>query len=110
MRRLKKQIVNSRPPPFLHPFSHGPVDQEACNNTRMSSLRRLIALLLVTVYCACFGGSFAFGASPGAGKTPGISDADLVVHELCGKRIALLGESPSHGYGRTLQFKRSEER
>src|SRR5260370_11681775 len=65
----------------------------------MSSLRTSVALLLV-----------ALGAGPAAGKTPGISDADVlvqdhVVHELCGKRIALLGESPSHGYGRTMQFK-----
>ena len=75
------------------------------NILRMSSLRSSIELVFVTICCACFGGSFALGASPAAGKKPGISDADLVVHELCGKRIALLGESPSHGYGRTLQFK-----
>ncbi len=28
-----------------------------------------------------------------------------VVHALCGKRIALLGESPVHGFGETLEFK-----
>lgn len=33
------------------------------------------------------------------------SEADLVVHDLCGKRIALLGESPTHGSGRTFEFK-----
>src|ERR1022692_4417349 len=75
------------------------------NILRMSSLRSSIELVFVTICCACFGGSFALGASPAAGKKPGVSDADLVVHELCGKRIALLGESPSHAYGRTLQFK-----
>ena len=62
----------------------------------MSSLRGPFGWALVTICCACWGRSLALGANP---------DADLVVHELCGKRIALLGESPSHGYGRTLQFK-----
>ncbi|HTI64708.1 MAG TPA: erythromycin esterase family protein [Gemmatimonadaceae bacterium] len=30
---------------------------------------------------------------------------DQVVHDLCAKRVALLGESPTHGFGRTLAFK-----
>jgi erythromycin esterase-like protein len=71
----------------------------------MSSLRRPFELALVAICCAWLGGSLALGAGPAGGKTPGVSDTDLVVLELCGKRIALLGESPSHGYGRTLQFK-----
>ena len=33
------------------------------------------------------------------------SEIDTVVHDLCGKRVALLGESPLHGFGRTLEFK-----
>lgn len=33
------------------------------------------------------------------------SEIDAVVHDLCGKRVALLGESPLHGLGRTLEFK-----
>jgi erythromycin esterase-like protein len=33
------------------------------------------------------------------------SEMDAVVHDLCGKRVALLGESPLHGFGRTLEFK-----
>jgi erythromycin esterase-like protein len=70
----------------------------------MASLRGSIGLVVIAA-CACLGEPFAFGAGPAAGKTPQISDADVVVHELCGKRIALLGESPSHGYGRTMQFK-----
>lgn len=32
-------------------------------------------------------------------------EIDAVVHDLCGKRVALLGESPLHGFGRTLEFK-----
>jgi erythromycin esterase-like protein len=31
--------------------------------------------------------------------------ADLVVRDLCDKRIALLGEPSMHGFGRTLEFK-----
>lgn len=31
--------------------------------------------------------------------------ADKVVHDLCGRSVALLGESPLHGFGRTLEFK-----
>jgi erythromycin esterase-like protein len=33
------------------------------------------------------------------------SITDLVVHDLCNKRVALLGEPPMHGFGKTLQFK-----
>jgi erythromycin esterase-like protein len=33
------------------------------------------------------------------------SIADQVVHDLCGKRVALLGEPPMHGFGRTLELK-----
>lgn len=33
------------------------------------------------------------------------SAADLVVRDLCAKRIALLGEAPMHGFGKTLEFK-----
>ena len=32
-------------------------------------------------------------------------DSEPVVHALCGKRIALLGESPVHGFGEALAFK-----
>jgi len=34
-----------------------------------------------------------------------VKDTELVVHELCGKRAALLGESPVHGFGEALEFK-----
>jgi erythromycin esterase-like protein len=33
------------------------------------------------------------------------SVADMVVRDMCGKRVALLGESPTHGFGRTLELK-----
>ena len=44
-------------------------------------------------------------ASQAANQAPEISDAGPIVHELCGKDVALLGESPLHGFGKTLQFK-----
>jgi erythromycin esterase-like protein len=31
--------------------------------------------------------------------------ADLAVRALCGKHVALLGEPPFHGFGKTLEFK-----
>ena len=38
-------------------------------------------------------------------EEPAPSAVDLVVRDLCGKRIALLGEPPMHGFGKTLEFK-----
>jgi erythromycin esterase-like protein len=32
-------------------------------------------------------------------------DTDPVLHDLCNKQVALLGESPVHGFGKTLEFK-----
>jgi erythromycin esterase-like protein len=32
-------------------------------------------------------------------------EVDQVVHAACGRSVALLGESPVHGFGRTLEFK-----
>jgi len=29
----------------------------------------------------------------------------MVVRDMCSKRVALLGESPMHGFGRTLELK-----
>ena len=34
-----------------------------------------------------------------------IADTDAAVHALCGKHVALLGESSIHGFGNTLEFK-----
>jgi erythromycin esterase-like protein len=40
-----------------------------------------------------------------AAEVRSTSIADQVVHDLCGKRVALLGEPPMHGFGKTLEFK-----
>ncbi len=63
-----------------------------------------LCLLLVVVRF-----SFALGNprpnQPAEAKARATSIADQVVHDLCGKRVALLGEPPMHGFGRTLEFK-----
>jgi erythromycin esterase-like protein len=53
----------------------------------------------------CMGAARAPGASQAANQAPEITDAGLIVRELCGKNVALLGESPLHGFGKALQFK-----
>jgi erythromycin esterase-like protein len=58
---------------------------------RKPGLRRLVAIL---AWCAL---ATAAAAQP--------SVTDRVVHDLCGKRVALLGEAPAHGFGKTLEFK-----
>ena len=50
-------------------------------------------------------GALAAGKERPDGEPQGRSEIDAVVHDLCGKRVALLGESPLHGFGRTLEFK-----
>jgi erythromycin esterase-like protein len=45
----------------------------------------------------------ASGQAPNPAKE--ITDISPVVHALCGKRVALLGEPPMHGFGKTLKFK-----
>jgi erythromycin esterase-like protein len=69
----------------------------------------LVRLLAIVALCAsswvCAGAARAPSASQSASPAPAAVDADPVVRELCGKDIALVGESPLHGFGKTLQFK-----
>ncbi|MGB7133671.1 MAG: erythromycin esterase family protein, partial [Acidobacteriaceae bacterium] len=56
----------------------------------------------------CFIAAAAALATPSLrAQAPGIPLADPtpIVNQLCGKQIALLGESPVHGFARTLEFK-----
>lgn len=48
---------------------------------------------------------FAIASENRASRKAVPSEIDPVVHDLCGKRVALLGESPLHGSGRTFEFK-----
>jgi erythromycin esterase-like protein len=65
--------------------------------------RRSLTSALCAILGVCFGASFA--ATPDTGIAAPASDVDQIVHELCGKSVALLGESPLHGFGKTLEFK-----
>ena len=68
----------------------------------MSFLTKGVSLAVTLLSIGAF-------AADGATRTPRRpttqSEVDAVVHDLCGKRIALLGESPLHGFGKTLEFK-----
>ncbi|MGB2589227.1 MAG: erythromycin esterase family protein [Candidatus Acidiferrum sp.] len=61
---------------------------------------RLFVLLLIFVGSASVRAA-AQAATPGAD----VKETEQVLHALCDKRVALLGESPVHGFGETLKFK-----
>jgi erythromycin esterase-like protein len=77
--------------------------EDSCR--RPAPVRHAIAAPLITLLSLGSLGPPALAASAPAGKAPASSAADRVVHDLCGKTVALLGESPVHGFGRTLEFK-----
>lgn len=69
------------------------------------SFRRPHWLLRVVSLLICLGVAFLPVAGRSAGPAAEIKDTDAVVHALCGRSVALLGESPVHGFGKTLEFK-----
>jgi erythromycin esterase-like protein len=69
------------------------------------SFRRPNLLLHIVSLSICMGVAFLPAAGQSAGPAAEIKDANPVVHALCGKSVALLGESPVHGFGKTLEFK-----
>jgi erythromycin esterase-like protein len=69
------------------------------------SFRRLRLLLHIVSLSICMGVAFLPTAGQSAGPAAETKDSDPVVHALCGKSVALLGESPMHGFGKTLEFK-----
>jgi len=44
-------------------------------------------------------------AGQSATQATEVRETEPLVHALCGKRVALLGESPVHGFGEALEFK-----
>jgi len=58
----------------------------------------VLLLLFMGLASVCASGQ---GANPAKEGT----DIGPVLHALCGKRVALLGEPPTHGFGKTLEFK-----
>src|ERR1035441_111185 len=71
----------------------------------MVLVRITAVVAFVALSWVCTGAARVPGASQAANQAPEITDARLIVRELCGKNVALLGESPLHGFGKTLQFK-----
>ena len=69
------------------------------------SFRRPNLLLHIVSLSICTGVTFLPAAGQSAGPAAEIKEAVPVVHALCGKSVALLGESPVHGFGKTLEFK-----
>ncbi len=62
-------------------------------------------LLHIVSLSICMGVAFLPAAGQSASPAAEIKDTEPVVHALCGKSVALLGESPVHGFGKTLEFK-----
>jgi erythromycin esterase-like protein len=71
----------------------------------MTFLRRSFAAGVVALLSMCIPTLPAGGANSATTKASSTSDADHVVQDLCGKSVAMLGESPLHGFGKTLEFK-----
>lgn len=69
------------------------------------SLRRPHLFPHIVSLSICIGVAFLPAAGQSASAAAEIKATDPVVHALCGKSVALLGESPVHGFGRTLEFK-----
>jgi erythromycin esterase-like protein len=68
------------------------------------SFRKPRLLLHIVSLSICMGVAFLPAAGQSASQAAETKDTDPVVHVLCGKSVALLGESV-HGFGKTLEFK-----
>lgn len=67
--------------------------------------KRRAWLALVLRLFVCGGVVLLPGRIEAASPAANITDAGSVVRQMCGKSIALIGESPVHGFGKTLEFK-----
>ena len=65
-------------------------------------------------YDGLYGVGALVASPPALRESPGTSGSndssppsalDRAVHDLCDERVALLGESPTHGFGKTMAFK-----
>lgn len=68
------------------------------------SFRRPRLSLHIVSLSICMGVAFLPAAGKSASPAAETKETDPVVHALCGKSVALLGES-LHGFGKTLEFK-----
>ena len=62
-----------------------------------------VALVFLLFVCAAV--VLLTGRSEAANPATNITDVGPVVRQMCGKSVALIGESPVHGFGKTLEFK-----
>ncbi|HEV2349700.1 MAG TPA: erythromycin esterase family protein [Terriglobia bacterium] len=62
-------------------------------------------LALVLPLFVCAGVLLLAGRIEAASLATKIANAGPIVRQMCGKSIALIGESPMHGFGKTLEFK-----
>src|ERR1035441_5573710 len=69
------------------------------------SFGRLKLVLGIVSLSICMGVTFLSAAAQSADPATEIKETDPVMHGLCDKSVALLGESPVHGFGKTLEFK-----
>jgi erythromycin esterase-like protein len=68
-------------------------------------MRRLDVLVFIVILSIVMNAADVCAAGQAANPAKEITDIAPVVHALCGKRVALLGEPPMHGFGKTLEFK-----
>jgi erythromycin esterase-like protein len=69
------------------------------------SFRRPHLLLHVVSLSICLGVASLPAVGQSASPAAQTKDTEPVVRALCDKSVALLGESPVHGFGKTLEFK-----
>ena len=68
-------------------------------------MRRSDVLVFIVLLSIFVGPAAVCASGQAANPAKEITDIGPVVHALCGKRVALLGEPPMHGFGKTLEFK-----
>lgn len=78
-----------------NPLQSGQIECQVLTVKKLFRLRFFLVLLIAT-------GTVSTRIAAQS-QTP--ADTEAVVHALCGKRVALLGESPIHGFGEALEFK-----
>ncbi len=69
------------------------------------SVRTLALACSVLSLLGCMGTASASAVGQTVSPSTKPFDTDPAFHALCGKSVALLGESPVHGFAKTLEFK-----
>lgn len=82
------------------PESAEPLSSDHANAISVATSGSLILLGVFLIF-------IAFPARPSQAASPASEGTNIgpVVRDMCGKSVALIGESPVHGFGKTLEFK-----